>query len=835
MYYSHKGILLNQHLKQTGELAYNKAKSLQISTKHCWIPDVARIIGYCHDFGKYTSFFQRHLENEENDLKSHHSMLSALFCVHQIKWYFEKTNYSVEDSFKNFIPLISYIVVYRHHGDLKSPDEIIPSQKSLSYYPNLKNLNSSIRDEIKVLSLQLDDIKNNFKVIKEEISEFNFQKLDEFLTLNTIFQIFYELDRLKYDLFEKNILSEADRIKLYFLVILFFSLLIDSDKKSAGRIQPVEVERKQIPSVLVDIYREKAFKNCEKEIDLMRDEIYKVVTKKVEEIPLEQRLFTLTAPTGSGKTLTVFSFALKLRERIEKETGKKPRIIYSLPFVNIIEQNYDVFKEVLSELSEYSENESLFLIKHHYLSSIEYKEGNQFKPVDEALMLIESWESEIIVTTFVQLLHSVIAFKNNFLKKFQNIANSILILDEVQNIPIEYWELVGVVLQHLVEFFDCRLILMTATKPLILTSKNTLELLDKEGKYFSSLNRVRLIPKIEDEMDENEFIEWFKEIYNQSSSYLIVVNTISKSKSIYRLLKKKFNFEGFKEIELGNRRSLGEINLDEFLRDTSKKIFYLSTNIIPIQRSWRIKVLKEFLKREGKPVLISTQVIEAGVDLDFDVVIRDIGPLDSIIQCAGRCNRNGIKDQKGIVYVINLKEGGVENVYGKIHPLISKRLLFRNEVDEKSFYNIVEFYYKEVINKISSDESKQIYNAILNLNFFHNSTKSIADFKIIKEEGQFYDIYIELDEKSKEIRNDFVNSVIEEKDFIKKKNNYLKLKKDFYSYLIQVRKGKILYESSFIKRLWDTEILYLPYEYVEYHYDFETGFKSFDENTPFIW
>ncbi len=417
-FYSHEGIPLKDHLELVSEISARFIQS--ISTRYNWLINIAKIIGKCHDFGKYTSFFQRYLLKKENfGVKAHHSLLSALFTFYKVKDYLSK-NYGAENSkIDKFIPLISYMVVNRHHGDLRSPEEIIPRRSDLRDYPELRNLEPGLRIEIKTLNEQLEDIKKNFNIINQELNDIGVSDLDEFLKQEIILKCFKELDRLRYDLIEKNELSELEKIEIYFITILLFSVLIDADKKTAGREKAIEISRKEIPDNLVDKFIQKKFKDFEKiGINKIRNEIYSKVVSKINKISLGNKIFTLTAPTGSGKTLTALSFALKLREKIKKEKGLNPRIIYSLPFINIIEQNHKVFEETLSLLPDFSQNISSYLLKHHHLSNLEYKESNEFKSIDEALLLIESWESEIIITTFVQFLHTIIGFKNSFLKKF---------------------------------------------------------------------------------------------------------------------------------------------------------------------------------------------------------------------------------------------------------------------------------------------------------------------------------------------------------------------------------------------------------------------------------
>jgi CRISPR-associated endonuclease/helicase Cas3 len=306
----------------------------------------------------------------------------------------------------------------------------------------------------------------------------------------------------------------------YLLVQLLYSVLIDSDKKHAGHIR--EIERKELPEGLVEEYLGlPEFKEENKSnINHIRNEIRKSVLKNIRDPQnTNQRIFTLTAPTGTGKTLTSLSAALILRNKLKEafKLENEPRIIYSLPFTSIIDQNYNVFDGVLSQIKDFEKRESEYLLKHHYLSEIFYKTGSidKEKDVDESLALIESWESEIIVTTFIQLFHTLIGYKNRSLKKFHNIVDSIIILDEVQNIPIEYWKLTGEVLTAITRYFK--------------------ELVDGYESYFNMAELNRVCLKIDSDKKQipefcNSLNDWSK------NSYLFVFNTISSSLKFYKTI-----------------------------------------------------------------------------------------------------------------------------------------------------------------------------------------------------------------------------------------------------------------------------------------------------------
>ncbi|MEQ9716527.1 MAG: CRISPR-associated helicase Cas3' [Candidatus Asgardarchaeum sp.] len=460
-----------------------------------------------------------------------------------------------------------------------------------------------------------------------------------------------------------------------------------------------------------------------------------------------------------------------------------------------------------SEIKDFEENETSYLLKHHHLTDLKYKEGKEDRPLDEALLLIESWQSEIIVTTFVQFLHTVIGFKNKFLKKYHNIAGSVILLDEVQNIPIEYWDIVEKIIKLLATHFGCYFILLTATKPLILKEKDAVELVEDSQNYFKKLNRVVIKSDINNRRSIDEFVEWLKDNYNSKKSYLIVANTIRSSKEIYEKIK--------------------SYNLNNCL-------FYLSTSIVPKQRAARIKAVKNLLNSGNKPILVSTQVVEAGVDLDFDTVIRDVGPVDSIIQIAGRCNREYNKTQRE-AYIFSL-DHFANYVYGKIHPDVSKKLLRDQEIQESDFHELTNRYFEEVRCKINDDVSKYVWEAMLELRFYQKNPPQrgghniqVSEFQLIDEKGEYANIFVEIDEEAQAIWKEYCEKVYGERNFLKRRRAYLSIRKKFRSYIISVRIDK--------KIALPTQVCglrYIPQGQLEDFYSIETGFGA-DVTGTFVW
>jgi CRISPR-associated endonuclease/helicase Cas3 len=167
-FYSHKGILLKDHLRNVGEGAKFFVEKINIKYKE--LSKIACSIGKSHDLGKYTSFFQRHLKGERIGNMARHSMLSAILGTNIIKNYLEEHK-NIDIPQKKFLPLISYLIIYKHHGDLRSPEEIIPSKIELKDYPDLKKIEPSLREEIFNAKEQLEDIRNNSSIIQKELNE----------------------------------------------------------------------------------------------------------------------------------------------------------------------------------------------------------------------------------------------------------------------------------------------------------------------------------------------------------------------------------------------------------------------------------------------------------------------------------------------------------------------------------------------------------------------------------------------------------------------------------------------------------------------------------------
>jgi CRISPR-associated endonuclease/helicase Cas3 len=317
-------------------------------------------------------------------------------------------------------------------------------------------------------------------------------------------------------------------------------------------------------------------------------------------------IYSLTVPTGGGKTLASMGFSLKHASR----NGCK-RIIYAIPFTSIIEQNAEVFRKALGDKA---------VLEHH--SNIDY---DRYESTEREIYKLasENWDAPVIVTTNVQFFESLFSNKPSHCRKLHNLANSIIVLDEVQTIPDEYLKPCLLALQCLVRDYGATIVLCTATQPALdfaWPDKNSVtEIISEPAALFADLRRVEIIKLVQIDND------YLAGNLLENKQVLYIVNTKRRALQIYESIR------------------------------SSSDTYHLSTYMCPIHRSETLNRIRDALRNNKPCTVISTQLIEAGVDIDFPVVFRDIAGIDSIAQAAGRCNREGKLD-KGLVYIVRPEE-----------------------------------------------------------------------------------------------------------------------------------------------------------------------------------
>lgn len=814
---------LSAHLAQT---AAGAAERLIAHPRRIQLGEAALLAGWAHDFGKYTPFFQRYLQTGYGGPEKQHAFVSALWAAHLA----EQIKLSPMDS------LIIFVSVCLHHRSLIDPEELLLSPRELNdswdYLDPTKNERLQIaKRQIEVLSSEKETSAVAHSLIEaaqhtthllrqKDIPVPSWLDTDWDRQLKSFFDNWLQPYGRLYRYRRRHLRNQnTGQLQGYFDLLTLFSALIDADKIHAARLK--DTERTLLPCQPVSQYRKKHFGPPGTAVDRLRDELYTTVCRNVREAPLSQKLFTITAPTGSGKTLAGLAAAFILRDKLSKSRTDFPRIIYALPFTSIIDQTVDTLQRVLKTGAENATFiPSSWMLKHHHLAETTYRRSNdqdeESLSLDQALLLIESWQSEIIVTTFVQLLHTIIGNKNRMLKKFHRLQNSIIILDEVQNIPVEYWPLAENMLRETCRHLNSRVLLMTATRPEWFSESEAMELAGTEPlirRRFATLDRVT-VTACPDPITVEELAEKFVLQYRCDQSYLVILNTIKSSIDFYRLLKNK----------------LGQ----------TAPLCYLSTNITPLERTCRLQHLRHMLDNKEKPILISTQVVEAGVDLDFDEVWRDLGPVDTVIQAAGRCNRHFNKDNAHVRvwHLVNRTEKSEttlsQYVYGKIHTYAAKKIFKAKPLlQESSFYDTITDYFETVRQAKSTMISDKLLEAIQKWRFTRRERDSdllgVANFALIEDRPHYINVFIELNDNAVETWQAYQATVANEKDYWKRRQAYLSIKHNFSKYILSVPIKLVL------GQLDDsTAPLRIPHEMLSEFYHPETGFKRIDNEKILI-
>lgn len=373
-------------------------------------------------------------------------------------------------------------------------------------------------------------------------------------------------------------------------------------------------------------------------------------------------LYTLTLPTGAGKTVTGLEIAYEIASR----NGCKS-IIYALPFISIIEQNSSVAKELFGIESVQEDHSQM-------ISGKEVPDDDYvYSPWDKMSVLFRYWRSPVILTTMVQLWNSIYDPRANSSMDFHRLSRSVVIMDEPQGISPKFWSGLGKTLNFLSEKLGTYFILMTATQPQI---GEGIEISPRRYLFPNVRHRYKVLKEKFSLDDLPDLL--FENLPVARGSGLVVLNTRKSAIRTYNLLKERLEGD----------------------------VYFLSAWMTPIHRRKVLKRIKQ-AQLSGEPhYLISTQVVEAGVDLDFDWVFRDMGPLDSVVQVAGRCNRHGDPSRMGKVLVAEIiaenKVPYCSYVYDDVLLERSRRILRdRGDFDERDIPQIVQAYYGEIMDGIS--------------------------------------------------------------------------------------------------------------------------------------
>ena len=586
---------LEGHLKGTAELTASFAAEFGCS-------DWGRLAGLWHDLGKYSEDFQKmllasldaHIETKPGRVD--HSTAGA---IHSVK------------KFNMPGRVFSYLIAGHHAG--------------LADWQTAEAGNRSL----------IHRLQNNDDLLKKALES----NIPREITVQSLPK-------------QKFITSTGHALWIRML----YSCLVDADfLDTEAFLEPEKAKtRKGYSSLnellpLFELYMaEKQLKADNTFVNKQRSEILKQCIAKSEHKPA---IFTLTVPTGGGKTLSSMAFALNHAVKF----GKK-RIIYVIPYTSIIEQTADQFRQIFGDA----------VIEHHSNIDVSDEENETAK----SRLACENWDAPVIVTTSVQFFESLFANRSSRCRKLHNIVNSVVVLDEVQLLPPEFLNPILHTIKELNRNYRVTFVLSTATQPAFTPHRSvdyrfegladTIEIMENPSALHKAFKRVE-VHTPDDIMSPKTWEELASEL-SQHPSVLCIVNRRDDCRTLYELMPKE---------------------------DT----FHLSALMCGEHRSRVIKQIKQRLKDKLPTRIISTQLVEAGVDLDFPVVYRALSGIDSIAQAAGRCNREGLLGKGQVVVFVPLSKIPVG--YLRQAAEISRRLI-SDKTNDLLAPDIFERFFKEI-------------------------------------------------------------------------------------------------------------------------------------------
>ncbi|MGE9294563.1 MAG: CRISPR-associated endonuclease Cas3'' [Puniceicoccales bacterium] len=499
--------------------------------------------------------------------------------------------------------------------------------------------------------------------------------------------------------------TSRDAFSVSFFVRMLFSCLVDADFLATESFMSAQ-QHAHRNSAPVDSLERMEKLVAEKISAFPAPSVGDTVNRKRAEVVADcdrassgpSGLYTLTVPTGGGKTLSSLLFAL----RHALANGQR-RVIFVVPFTSIIEQNAAVMREIFRPL----EREGFMpLIEHH--SSLAPD-----RDTPAARLAAENWDAPLVVTTAVQFYESLFAARTSKARKIHNIANAVVVLDEAQTLPVNYLKPCLRVLQELADHYNTTSVLCTATQPAVgydadlfsIGLRGCHEIIADPSGLFAALKRVEVhtLGELDDAALASDMLT--------HRQVLCVLNRRRHAQELFQLL------------------------------GPDEAHFHLSALMCPEHRTQVLARVRDRL-REGLPVrLVSTQLIEAGVDVDFPVVYRALAGLDSIAQAAGRCNRNGRLGAPGQVYVFKPQDQTAERYFQETAQVTSQLLeLHEDLLGEAAIRHYFDLYYYGQKHRwdakgILSHDNFRLRGDRPELPFYFNFRTAAEDFRLI-DDGQ---------------------------------------------------------------------------------------------------
>ncbi|MCI8455381.1 MAG: CRISPR-associated helicase Cas3' [Lachnospiraceae bacterium] len=593
------------HLEETAALSEQFAAKIKM-------PKTGRLLGILHDSGKFSHAYQTYLDEckqfELGKISApprkgsvDHGIFGAVYVMEELR---DKKNVISE-----IVAEILAMVIASHHGGLR---DFLGLDASTPLWNRIEKYGRNKKEE--------------YESIKEEFEK-NFPQKD----VRELFsEAVLEMEGLK------RCLPNFTPFQMHLVIKFLYSCLIDSDREDTRLfMEGIEEKSETDRGHWKDYERRLEYflgKLREKTPETMSEKRIKELREEISEACYQAGgwpagVYKLTVPTGGGKTLA--SMRMALRHMEAKEGTGSGRILQVLPYTSIIEQNAAVVREVLQCEEE--------LLEHHSNVMIEAKEEEEHNLSSEQYRLLtERWNSPFIFTTTVQFLNTVYASGTQNIRRMHNLAESVIIMDEVQALPLKTMKLFGELVNFLYYACNTTFLLCTATQPdledrSIGIHAQVREIIPDVAEKFHQFQRMAVVDRTMTEGYEIEkAVDFIEGVKKELKSLLVVMNTKKMTREIYEALRKRM--------------------------DRETKVLYLTTELCPAHRSNVIFQMKTLLKEKKSMICVSTSILEAGVDVSFEGVVRNVAGLDSIAQSSGRGNRHGEQEKNGITYIINMKD-----------------------------------------------------------------------------------------------------------------------------------------------------------------------------------
>jgi CRISPR-associated endonuclease/helicase Cas3 len=686
LYQPDKWQTMQEHVTNVANLASEFAKPFHADL-------LAKLAAYLHDIGKYSPEFQSYLKQCHQARLDQGPMPKAGSAEHKAagaKYALESSQMSAE------LKVLMSLVVLGHHGGLPKWQDVKSYIRAQSQH-RLDNQRTPLENSIELALAQLKDID---KLVAESLQQ-------------PFMQYLMSLPN-----------TEEKKLKIEVLTRFLHSCLVDADTldTEAHFNKDIAEVRDSYPALqdILDNWIERFTENQArligkqslqlttaeaKQVHEVRQEVYNAC---LEAAQWEPGVFLLTVPTGGGKTRASLAFALH-----HSKVHGHQRIIYAIPYTSIIDQTADVFTEILGH-EHILEHHSAIDIGEPASSSSQQEEA-QAEDSEELRrrLAAQNWDAPLILTTTVQLFESLFANRTTKCRKVHNIARSVLVLDEVQLLPLRMLNPLVDMLNTLVHDYGVTLLLTTATQP-DLTK-------DSRLPFFTGLDEAKIRHIIPDPAPlynklrrvtyrvESTPWNWEKlaeEVLRRKRSCLVIVNTRQDALDALRALQEK----------LATQPDAQQVVLH-----------HLSTLLCGAHRKKVLDEIRAALiaeneagNREKRTILVATQVVEAGVDLDFPCCFRAKGPLSSAIQAAGRCNREGRHNpEQSEVVLFEPAQGKFphESVYKQASQVAWNLLTSQNAIDLDD-PQAVEAYFDELFKQLRCTlDAKRIQEMRSSLNF----------------------------------------------------------------------------------------------------------------------